>query len=68
MDMYVKKLIWKINGLERQKKNWIPAILGMRPDVPVLLQRFDSLKLQLLGLGVVITQALNLVTQSQRPL
>ena len=50
------------------KKNWIPAILGMRPDVPVLLQRFDSLKLQLLGLGVVITQALNLVTQSQRPL
>jgi hypothetical protein len=66
--MYVKKLIWKINGLERQKKNWIPAILGMRPDVPVLLQRFDSIKLHLLGLGVVITQALNLVTQSQRPL
>ena len=55
--MYVKKLIWKINGLERQKKNWIPAILGMRPDVPVLLQRFDSLKLQLLGLGVVVTRA-----------
>ena len=50
------------------KKNWIPAILFMRQDVPVLLQRFDSLKLQLLGLGVVITQALNLVTQSQRPL
>ena len=50
------------------KKNWIPAILGMRPDAPVLLQRFDFLKLQLLGLGVVITQALNLVTQSQRPL
>ena len=39
------------------KKNWIPAILGMRPDVPVLLQRFDSLKLQLLGLGVVVTQS-----------
>ena len=39
------------------KKNWIPAILGMRPDVPVLLQRFDSLKLQLLGLGVVVTRA-----------
>ena len=54
--MYVKKLIWKFNGLER-KKNWIPAILGMRPDVPVLLQRFDSLKLQLLGLGVVVTRA-----------
>ena len=53
----MKKLIWKINGLERQKKNWIPAILGMRPDVPVLLQRFDSLKLQLLGLGVVVTRA-----------
>ena len=39
------------------KKNWIPAILCMRPDVPVLLQRFDSLKLQLLGLGVVVAQA-----------
>ena len=29
----------------------------MRQDVPVLLQRFDSLKLQLLGLGVVVTPA-----------
>ena len=53
----MKRLIWKINGLERQKKNWIPAILCMRQDAPVLLQRFDSLKLQLLGLGVVVTQA-----------
>ena len=39
------------------KKSWIPAILFMRQDVPVLLQRFDSLKLQLLGLGVIVTQA-----------
>jgi hypothetical protein len=39
------------------KKNWISAILCMRQDVPVLLQRFDSLKLQLLGLGVVVAQA-----------
>ena len=53
----MKRLIWKINGLERQKKNWIPAILCMRQDAPVLLQRFDSLKLQLLGLGVVVTRA-----------
>ena len=53
----MKRLIWKINGLERQKKNWIPVILCMRQDAPVLLQRFDSLKLQLLGLGVVVTRA-----------
>ena len=39
------------------KKNWIPAILFMRKDAPVLLQRFDSQKLQLLGLGVIVTQA-----------
>ena len=29
----------------------------MKQDVPVLLQRFDSLKLQILGLGVVVTRA-----------
>ena len=55
--MYVKKLIWKVNGLERQKRTGFPAIIFMRQDVPVLLQRFDSLKLQLLGLGVVVTRA-----------
>ena len=66
--MYVKKTYMEGPWPGETKKSWIPAILFMRQDVPVLLQRFDSLKLQLLGLGVVITQALNLVTQSQRPL
>ena len=55
--MYVKKLIWKVNGLERQKRTGFLQSFFMRQDVPVFLQRFDSLKLQLLGLGVVVTRA-----------
>ena len=49
----MKKLIWKVNGLERQKRTGFLQSFFMRQDVPVLLQRFDSLKLQLLGIGVV---------------
>ena len=55
--MYVKKLIWKVNGLERQKRTGFLQSFFMRQDVPVFLQRFDSLKLQLLGLGVIVAQA-----------